>query len=71
MLENLEPLKHNRISRIDEVMETLDAKDQKILLDALNNRKWSAHGLSNALKARGVLLSGSTIKRYRDANREK
>ena len=66
MLEGLEPPKPNRKGRIEEVLETLDAKDQKILLDALNDYNWSANGLSVALRARGVRLSSSTITRYRE-----
>ena len=66
MLEGLEPPKPNRKSRIEEVLETLDAKDQKILIDALNNPDWSANGLSVALRQRGVKLSSSTITRYRE-----
>ena len=66
MLEGLEPPKPNRKTRIEEVLETLDAKDQKILIDALNNPDWSANGLSVALRQRGVKLSSSTITRYRE-----
>ena len=69
MLEGLEPPKPNRRTRIDEVLETLDAKDQKILLDALDDPNWSANGLSVALRARGVKLSSSTIMRYRENKR--
>ena len=66
MLEGLELPKPNRKTRIEEVLETLDAKDQKILIDALNNPDWSANGLSVALRQRGVKLSSSTITRYRE-----
>ena len=66
MLEGLEPPKPNRKTRIEEVLETLDAKDQKILIEALDNPDWSANGLSVALRQRGVKLSSSTITRYRE-----
>ena len=66
MLEGLELPKPNRKTRIEELLETLDAKDQKILIDALDNPDWSAHGLSVALRQRGVKLSSSTITRYRE-----
>lgn len=65
MLEGLEPPKPKSKSRIDEVLADLDTKDQKILLDALDNLSWSANGLSIALKARGISLSASSIIRYR------
>ena len=66
MLEGLELPKPNRKTRIEEVLETLDANDQKILIDALDNPDWSANGLSVALRQRGVKLSSSTITRYRE-----
>ena len=66
MLEGLEPPVIVRKTRIEEVLETLDAKDQKILIDALNNPEWSANGLSVALRQRGVKLSQSSIARYRE-----
>jgi len=69
MLEGLEPLKSERLSRVDEILNGLDAKDQKILKDALNDPNWSANGLSNALRQRGVTLSASSIKRHRDNKR--
>ena len=66
MLEGLEPPVIVRKTRIEEVLETLDAKDQKILIDALNNPNWSANGLSVALRQRGIKLSQSSIARYRE-----
>lgn len=66
MLEGLELPKPKSKSRIDELLRELDTKDQKILLDALDNPNWSANGLSNALRARGLSLSSSSIHRYRE-----
>lgn len=65
MLEGLEPPKRKSKSRVDELLAELDTKDQKILLDALDNLSWSANALAIALKARGVSLSSSSIIRYR------
>lgn len=65
MLEGLQPPKNIRPTRVDEVLKDLDAKDQKILIDALNNPDWSANGLSVALLQRGIKLSSSSIMRYR------
>ena len=66
MLEGLEPPVIVRKTRVEEILETLDAKDQKILIDALNNPNWSANGLSVALRQRGIKLSQSSIARYRE-----
>jgi hypothetical protein len=71
MLENLEPIEPNRTNRVDEILKQLDVKDQKILIDALNNPNWTANGLSNALRLRGIKLSQSTIARYRTNNKDK
>mgnify|MGYP007100053129 CR=1 FL=1 len=66
MLEGLRPPVIVRKTRVEEVLETLDAKDQKILIEALNNPEWSANGLSVALRQRGIKLSQSSIARYRE-----
>jgi hypothetical protein len=66
MLEGLEPPQPKSRSRIDEILAELDAKDKKILLDAIDNPNWSANGLSIALKSRGLKLSSSSIHRYRE-----
>ena len=67
MLEGLEPLK-NRVytCKVELMQEQLDAKDYQILLDAIaDSVRWSAKGLSNALKTRGVTLADTTITRHR------
>ena len=66
MLEGLRPPVIVRKTRVEEVLETLDAKDKKILIDALNSPEWSANGLSVALRQRGIKLSQSSIARYRE-----
>ena len=66
MLEGLRPPVIVRKTRVEEVLETLDAKDQKILIEALTNPEWSANGLSVALRQRGIKLSQSSIARYRE-----
>lgn len=65
MLENLEPPTKKNTLRIDAILSELDAKDKAILINALNSDKWSADALSNALKSRGIQISGSAIHRYR------
>lgn len=54
-----------RICRVRQVLEEMDASDRKILEEAIASDKWSAHGLSNALRERGVRIDDSPIKRHR------
>jgi hypothetical protein len=67
MLEGLEPLKNRTYTcKIELMQEQLDPKDYQILLEALaDSNKWTAKGLSNALKTRGVTLADTTITRHR------
>lgn len=67
MLEGLEPRKSKSVyCKIAIVSETLDAKDIKILNEALEDRdRWSDKGLSTALRERGLSLADTTIAKHR------
>jgi hypothetical protein len=67
MLEGLEPIKSkSEYCKIAQTMETLDAKDQKILNEALDDRdKWSDKGLSTALRQRGLSIADTTLSKHR------
>ena len=66
MLEGMTPPKTQWPCAVRTVTESLDAKDAKILTDAINNlQEWPAHTLYRALQARGVLLSDNAITRHR------
>jgi hypothetical protein len=68
MLENLTPPKREYKSRINEILESLDAKDREILLNALDDKAWSASALAKALTERGLTVSDTVIQRYRQTN---
>ena len=66
MLDGLQPPKRVWNCRVRSVLETLDAKDKKILETALASLElWPARTLSNELKRRGVALSDSAIAIHR------
>jgi hypothetical protein len=68
MLEDLTPPKREYKTRINEILELLDAKDREILLKALDDKAWSAAALAKALTDRGLKISDTVIQRHRQAN---
>jgi hypothetical protein len=65
MLEGLTPKKQARPCKIKTILETLEAKDKKILEEALFDTEWSVTGLSKALNSRGILVSDTPIAAHR------
>jgi hypothetical protein len=68
MLDGLTPPKIERKTRIQELMERLEPKDQEILVAALHDMRWSAAQLAQELRRRGLEISSATIQRYRAVN---
>jgi hypothetical protein len=68
MLEGLEPTTNRAYyCKVDELSKELEPKDYEILTNAIADRsKWSAKGLQNALRARGVSLADTTITKHRN-----
>jgi hypothetical protein len=46
-------------------LESLDAKDQVILVNAISNDSWTAASLSRELTARGIAISEKPIMHHR------
>ena len=67
MLEGLEPAQNKSVyCKIQQTLETLESKDQKILTDALEDKdRWSDKGLSTALRQRGLSIADTTIAKHR------
>lgn len=66
MLEDMTP--PVRIETECKVMKTassLDPKDRELFIGYLDDKKWVAETLSDALKARGVRLGASVLRRHR------
>jgi hypothetical protein len=66
MLDGLQPPERVYNCRVRSVLETLDAKDKKILETALDSLDlWPVRTLSIELKRRGLVLSDSAIANHR------
>ena len=66
MLDGLKPPVTVRSCAVRTVLESLDDKDQKIFITAINDVSlWKAETLSNSLRERGVSLSGKSITYHR------
>jgi hypothetical protein len=46
-------------------LQSLDSKDQSILVDALANEQWTGNALSRELTARGIAISEKPIMHHR------
>jgi arginine repressor len=69
MLENLEPPTIQRKTRIQEILDKLEPKDQEALMKALHDMRWSGIQLALELRKRGIDISAATIQRYRVDNK--
>jgi hypothetical protein len=60
-----EPSRRQRKNRIQQVLDSLDAKDRAALLEALNDTNIAGSAISRVLAKRGIKLGESTITKYR------
>jgi hypothetical protein len=51
--------------KVRTILESLDSKDQSILVDALANEQWTGNSLSRELTARGIAISEKPIMLHR------
>lgn len=66
MLEGLAPKQRELIcSLMRNAAEHLDSKDTKILMDALEDKRFSNNGLAEALNERGFEATETQIRRHR------
>jgi hypothetical protein len=67
LLDDLTPPVKRYSCKVRTISEQLTDKDRATFLAAINDREvWSAIGLSNALKQRGVQIIDTSITRHRD-----
>jgi hypothetical protein len=64
LLNNLTPDKEPEPCRAVALALSLDKEDAQILLDAYKEPRWTAHGLSKALKERGLTIAPDTIRAH-------
>jgi len=67
MLEGLTPPQNKAVyCKVDQVLQTLEAVDKQILVDAIaNTTTWPAKTLSKELRLRGVSMADTTISKHR------
>ena len=65
MLEGMEPQARKSSCKVRTILESLDAKDQEILLNAVANESWTSNALARELTSRGLIISDKPIMVHR------
>jgi DNA-binding HxlR family transcriptional regulator len=65
MLEGMEPQVKKQSCKVRTVLESLDAKDKEILIQALENTQWSANALAKELTSRGIQISEKPVMAHK------
>jgi hypothetical protein len=65
MLEGLTPQVRKSSCKVRTILETLDTKDQAILVDAIANQAWTSTALARELTARGIAISDKPVMLHR------
>lgn len=66
MLEGLQPKSKEAICALmQNAADQLDAKDIKILMDALEDKRFSNNGLAEALTEKGFKTTETQVRRHR------
>jgi hypothetical protein len=61
MLEGMEPQVKRPSCKMRTILESLEAKDKEILIQALDDPKWTAASLSRELTKRGMAISEKPV----------
>jgi hypothetical protein len=65
MLEDLSKPIRMRSCAVRTILATLNAADQKILVEAVMDQSWKMSTLESALASKGITLGQGSIKRHR------
>jgi hypothetical protein len=65
MLEGMEPQKRKVPCKVRTILESLDEKDQVVLVNAVSNESWGAGALARELTSRGIPISEKPIVAHR------
>lgn len=65
MLEGLTPPSNDRLCAVMVAAADLDEKDYAILVENLNDARWTNNGLVEALNKMGFQCSESTVRKHR------
>lgn len=61
LLDGLTPVKNIDPCRVGKLILELEPSDQQTLIAALEDERWTAHSLANALNQRGITIARDTI----------
>jgi hypothetical protein len=65
MLEGLAPKKRTTECIVMRKAKELEPADYAILMEAIDDPKWTSHGLSRALRERGLVMHKDAIGEHR------
>ena len=65
MLEGMEPQVKKQPCKVRSILESLEAKDKEILVQALADSQWSAGALARELTKRGIAISEKPIMAHK------
>jgi hypothetical protein len=65
MLEGMEPQARKSSCKVRTILESLEERDQVILVNAISNEAWTAPALSRELTGRGIAISEKPILTHR------
>ena len=57
ILDGLEPIQHREPCRVGKLVLELEPDDQKVLLAALEDDRWTSRALAMALNGRGITIA--------------
>jgi hypothetical protein len=66
MLEGMTPPNKEKLCAVMQRATILEPADLKILLDALEDKRWSNLGLANELTSRGFEVSEGVVRKHRN-----
>lgn len=64
ILDGLEPIQHREPCRVGKLVLELEPDDQKVLLAALEDDRWTSRSLAMALNARGITIAKDTVQSH-------
>jgi DNA-binding HxlR family transcriptional regulator len=65
MLEGMEPQVKKPTCKVRSILESLEAKDKEILIQALADSQWTASALARELTKRGIAISEKPIMAHK------
>jgi hypothetical protein len=66
LLDGLNPVKDIEPCKVTKTVLSLESDDATILVNALDDERWTSTGLGNELRKRGLILSPDTIRTHRE-----